>query len=72
MLREVVPESTIFVVPGIRGPGDDIGDQKRVMTAREAIEAGATYVVVGRPIRTADDPVAAAQRIVADIDKAKV
>jgi orotidine-5'-phosphate decarboxylase len=72
MLKKVVPESTVFVVPGIRGPGDEIGDQSRVMTAREAVEAGATYVVVGRPIRTSDDPVGAAKRIVADIEKAKL
>jgi orotidine-5'-phosphate decarboxylase len=71
-LRQVVPASTVFVTPGIRTPGEDVGDQSRVMTAREAVEAGATYVVVGRPIRTADDPVEAAQRIVSDIEKARL
>ncbi len=69
-LRPALPESTVFVTPGIRGPQDDIADQTRVMTARRAVEAGATYVVVGRPIRQAKDPVAAAQRIVDDISMA--
>lgn len=71
-LAPIVPKETVFVTPGIRAPGEDAGDQSRVMTAREAVEAGATYVVVGRPIRTAANPVDAAQRIVADIEKAKV
>lgn len=68
-LREVLPESTVFVTPGIRGPGDDLGDQSRVMTAGAALKAGATYVVVGRPIRTAKSPVDAAKRIVEDMEK---
>lgn len=71
-LREVLPEGTIFVVPGIRGAGDEVGDQSRVMTAREAVEAGATYVVVGRPIRLAKDPAEAAQRVVDDIAGARI
>ena len=69
-LRKVLPESTVYVCPGIRGPADDVGDQSRVMTAREAVEAGATYVVVGRPIRMAKEPVDAARRIVDDIARA--
>ncbi len=70
-LREVLPPSTVYVVPGIRGPGDDVGDQSRVMTAREAVEAGATWVVVGRPIRSAADPAAAAQRLIEDMERAR-
>ena len=62
----------MFVCPGIRGPGDDALDQARVMTARQAVEAGATYVVVGRPIRNAADPAAAAQRFIEDMAKAEV
>jgi orotidine-5'-phosphate decarboxylase len=69
-LRQISKDA-VFVVPGIRGPGDAIGDQSRVMTAREAVEAGATWVVVGRPIRNDKDPAGAAQRIVADIAMAK-
>lgn len=49
------PEATI-VVPGIRRPGDAVGDQSRVATPREAIAAGATHLVIGRPILTAPDP----------------
>lgn len=71
-LRAELPEGTVFVVPGIRSPDDDVGDQVRVMTAKKAVESGATWVVVGRPIRDAKDPVAAAQRIVADMGEASV
>ncbi|MCA9554028.1 MAG: orotidine-5'-phosphate decarboxylase [Myxococcales bacterium] len=66
-LVPALPAGTIFVTPGIRSPDDDKGDQSRVMTAKEAVKAGATYVVVGRPIRTAKDPVAAAKRFVDEI-----
>lgn len=69
-LKPVLPEDTLYVTPGIRGPKDEVGDQSRVMTARQAVEAGATYVVVGRPIRLAEDPVAAAEQIVEDIARA--
>ena len=69
-LRAHLPASTLFVVPGIRFSDDDVGDQVRVMTARRAVEGGASWVVVGRPIRDARDPVAAAQRIVDDIAEA--
>ena len=70
VLKNTLPEDTVFVCPGIRGPGDAVGDQARVMTAREAVEAGATYVVVGRPIRLANDPSEAAKRFLDDIAKA--
>jgi orotidine-5'-phosphate decarboxylase len=55
------------VVPGIRPAGAERGDQKRVMTPAAAIAAGATHLVVGRPIRNAEDPPAAADAIVAEI-----
>jgi orotidine-5'-phosphate decarboxylase len=69
VLRGALPSGVIYVVPGIRGPDDAKGDQARTMSAREAVEAGATYVVIGRPIREADDPVGAAKRIVEEIGK---
>lgn len=69
-LRHVLPEETLYVVPGIRGMEDKNIDQVRVMTARKAVEAGATWVVVGRPIRDAKNPVTAAQRIVEEIAEA--
>jgi orotidine-5'-phosphate decarboxylase len=54
-----------IVTPGIRGPEDARGDQARTLSAPEALGAGATYLVVGRPIIAAADPRAAAERIAA-------
>jgi orotidine-5'-phosphate decarboxylase len=65
-IRINVPEAT-FVVPGIRPAGSAAGDQKRVGTPAEAVKAGAGYLVVGRPIRDATDPVAACKDIAAEI-----
>ena len=56
-----------LIVPGIRPTGSAVGDQKRVMGPKEAIEAGADFLVVGRPITEAADPVVAARAIIADI-----
>ncbi len=64
--------NVITVVPGIR-PADCVvsnDDQKRAMTPQKAIQAGADYLVVGRPIRDAADPKAAAQHIVQEISEA--
>ena len=57
----------ILVTPGIRLPRARGDDQKRVLTPGEAFAAGASYLVVGRPIAQADDPVAAVERIVDDM-----
>jgi len=62
-LRGELGEEAFLVTPGIRPAGADRGDQKRVMTPAEAIEAGADLLVVGRPIRDARDPSAAAAEI---------
>lgn len=56
-----------FVVPGVRPAGGPIGDQKRVMTPRAALDAGASVLVVGRPITQADDPDQAAREIEATL-----
>lgn len=53
-----------LVVPGIRPAGSAAGDQKRVLTPKEALEKGADYLVIGRPITEAQDPGAAAKSIV--------
>lgn len=60
------PDFTL-VVPGIRPAGAAVGDQKRVMTPREAIDAGADWLVIGRPITGAPDPAAAAREILRDL-----
>ncbi|PQV63733.1 orotidine-5'-phosphate decarboxylase [Abditibacterium utsteinense] len=53
----------LLVTPGIRPKNSGFGDQKRVLTPAEAIKAGADYLVIGRPITGAGDPVAAAQKL---------
>ncbi len=67
--RELGPEFVI-VTPGIRSANDDKGDQKRVATPAEAIRQGSDFLVVGRPIVKAPDPLAAAQKILDEMRKA--
>ncbi len=62
-IRQACGRDFIIVTPGVRPTWADHGDQKRVMTPREAAQAGADYVVVGRPITRAHDPAQAAMRI---------
>ncbi len=57
-------DSFLTITPGIRFADGDVGDQKRVMTPADAANEGADYIVVGRPITKADDPVAAYKRCV--------
>ena len=56
----------LTVTPGVRFADGDVGDQKRVMTPAEAKKVGSDYIVVGRPITAAEDPVAAYERCVAE------
>jgi orotidine-5'-phosphate decarboxylase len=56
-----------FVVPGVRPKGAGVGDQKRVVTPRQALDSGASILVIGRPITGADDPAAATQAIAATL-----
>ena len=62
-LRAILPPETQLITPGIRPTGTDTGDQKRVLTPPQAIEAGASWLVIGRPICTAENPRAAAEAI---------
>ena len=62
-LRDTLGPEAFLVTPGIRPAGTDAGDQKRVMTPSDAIAAGANLLVVGRPVRDAPDPAAAASDI---------
>ncbi|MGE0769264.1 MAG: orotidine-5'-phosphate decarboxylase [Hyphomicrobiaceae bacterium] len=64
LVRAAIPGDFLIVAPGIRLPGGDAGDQARVMTPEAAIGAGATHLVVGRPITAATDPRAIAEEIV--------
>ena len=59
-------ESFLTITPGVRFADGDVGDQKRVMTPAQAKEIGSDYIVVGRPITAAEDPVAAYERCVAE------
>jgi orotidine-5'-phosphate decarboxylase len=67
MLRQQIGPGFLLVTPGIRPAGSEAGDQTRILTPARAMEAGADYLVVGRPITQADDPVTALQRINAEI-----
>lgn len=66
-LRRILKPATVLMVPGIRPAGAEAGDQKRVMTPQEAMAAGATHLVIGRPITGAADPAAAARAIATDL-----
>jgi len=68
MVRAIVGPEMAIVTPGIRPAGSAVGDQKRVMGPAEALAAGASHLVVGRPITAAVDPKAAAQAILAEMD----
>ena len=63
-VHDICGSSFLTVTPGIRFADGDVGDQKRVMTPEEAKKVGSDYIVVGRPITAAQDPVAAYERCV--------
>lgn len=69
-VRSIVGPDMAVVTPGIRPAGADAGDQKRVMTPGDAIRAGASHLVVGRPIVKAQDPKASAEAILAEMQAA--
>ena len=72
-IRNTIPNPNFLVVtPGIRPTNNESADQKRVATPSAAISAGASYIVVGRPITGAADPAAAAQQIVTEMQHAEI
>lgn len=62
-LRQDLGDNLLLVTPGVRPAGSDAGDQRRVMTPQEAMAAGSSYLVVGRPVTAAPDPLEALQAI---------
>ena len=68
LIKRNFGKSLKVITPGIRLIGDDPNDQKRVTTPAQAIKAGADYLVVGRPIRDAQDPVGVVQKILEEIE----
>lgn len=69
-ISKIVRSEMTIVTPGIRPSGSDIGDQKRVMTPAKAIAAGATHLVVGRPITVSENPKSSAESIIKEIESA--
>lgn len=66
-MRELLGEAALVVTPGVRPAGAELGDQSRVATPAAAIAAGASHLVIGRPITGANDPVAAFEAIVDEL-----
>jgi orotidine-5'-phosphate decarboxylase len=67
LIRDACGEKFIIVTPGIRPRGSAPGDQKRTLTPTEALSAGADYLVIGRPLLEAPDPLQAAREIAAEV-----
>jgi orotidine-5'-phosphate decarboxylase len=67
LLRRILPAHIQLVTPGIRTGAEKADDQKRTLTPREAIQAGANWLVIGRPIYAAENPRAAAEKILESI-----
>ena len=65
-VHDICGKEFLTITPGVRFADGEVGDQKRVMTPAQAKEIGSDYIVVGRPITAADDPVAAYERCVAE------
>jgi orotidine-5'-phosphate decarboxylase len=67
IIRERCGEKFLIITPGIRLPSEKKDDQKRTLSPKEAISNGADYLVIGRPIKEAKDPLEAVQKIIEDI-----
>ncbi len=72
VIRRNLGPGLLLVTPGIRAVAAEIDDQRRIATARDALQAGADYIVVGRPILRAPDPVAAVEQLVAEMESFNV
>ena len=69
MLREELGPEPVLVIPGVRPAGADVGDQKRIATPADVVRAGATHLVIGRPITRAENPAEAYDKIVVEISQ---
>jgi orotidine-5'-phosphate decarboxylase len=67
LIRKACGEDFVIITPGMRPAGAAADDQKRTMTPGEAVRQGATYLVVGRPVTAAPDPVSAVKSILEEI-----
>jgi len=72
LLRNALGADIAIVTPGIRPAGADTNDQQRIATPGQAIENGASHIVVGRPITHAGDPARAAQAIILEMEQARI
>jgi orotidine-5'-phosphate decarboxylase len=72
LIRAACGKKFVIVAPGIRPRGSASGDQKRIVTPAEALSAGADYLVIGRPILEAADPIQAAREIAAEVAEAEI
>lgn len=70
-IRETVGEDFLIVTPGVRPKGTSVDDQSRIATPAGALKNGATHLVVGRPIRAAENPKLAAENIIKEMSEAK-
>ena len=71
-LRKALGENFTIVTPGVRPAGSDRNDQSRTATPAEALESGASHIVVGRPVTHAADPAQAANAIIAEMEQARI
>lgn len=67
-MRDLLGPAALVVTPGVRPAGADVGDQSRVATPAAALGAGASHLVIGRPITAASDPVAAVEKIISEME----
>jgi orotidine-5'-phosphate decarboxylase len=66
-LRQILPQKIQLITPGIRTGAEKPDDQKRTLTPKQALDAGADWLVIGRPIYAAENPRAAAEKILASL-----